>query len=313
MNQEIKDLLEHVSKFESAGAEARGMGNESAAEIFFRDAYRFASEATSLIVYSEPDRLGILRITARLALRCGETVQARQLINGALATDASLLKREDWMQFSDVREWPDEWLLAAVRRESPDEAALDALVQRYWKALCVRCWMLTTSEPDAADLAQNTWCRVLRSRHRLNPGGRFAAYLNTIATNLWRDSLRSAARAGFMAENRLVSLNRELPGDDESTTSLMDTLQDLPASQERNRQQLAIDIDQAFATLTPHQREVLVARFITGESCAEIGRRHGCTEQTVSGWVRKGIRQMKRYLEKHEYECSATIRSDTIE
>jgi hypothetical protein len=47
MNQEIIDLLEHVSKCESAGAEARGMGNEPAAEILFRDAYRFASGATA--------------------------------------------------------------------------------------------------------------------------------------------------------------------------------------------------------------------------------------------------------------------------
>jgi DNA-directed RNA polymerase specialized sigma24 family protein len=45
-------------------------------------------------------------------------------------------------------------------------------------------------------------------------------------------------------------------------------------------------------------RDVLVARFLTGESCAEIGERHGRTEQTVSGWVREALRQMKLQLEE---------------
>jgi hypothetical protein len=38
------------------------------------------------------------------------------------------------------------------------------------------------------------------------------------------------------------------------------------------------------------------------ESCAEIGRRHGRTEQTISAWVREGVRQMKRCLE--DSRCS---------
>jgi RNA polymerase sigma factor (sigma-70 family) len=304
MNQEIIDLLEHVSKCESAGAEARGMGNESAAEILFRDAYRFVSGATRLIEDSEPDRLGILRISARLALRCGNPGLARQWINEALTTEPSITNNQDWAELCNENDWTDEWLLAAVRREPPDDAALDVLVQRHWKVLFGRCRMLTLSHPDAADLAQSTWCRVLQARQRLNPGKCFGAYLAVIATNLWRDSLRSALRAGPLAEYRLVSLNRDVPGDDESAATLMDTLPDLPASHERSRRQLAIDIDQALAKLTPRLREVLVARFITGESCAEIGRRHGRTEQTISGWVRAAVRKMRRHFKEPKFAAS---------
>jgi RNA polymerase sigma factor (sigma-70 family) len=159
--------------------------------------------------------------------------------------------------------------------------------------------MLTLNRSNAADLAQNAWCRVLRARDRLNPGRHFAAYLTTIATNLWRDSMRSAVRAGAMAENRLLSLNDGLPGDDESTITLLDTLPDSHAAHERDRRELAMDIDQALAKLPPLLRDVLVARFITGESCAEIGRRHGRTEQTVSGWIRAAAQQMKLHLAGH--------------
>jgi len=41
---------------------------------------------------------------------------------------------------------------------------------------------------------------------------------------------------------------------------------------------------------------VLVSRFLADESCAEIGRRYGRTEQTVSGWIRQAIQEMKTFL-----------------
>jgi RNA polymerase sigma-70 factor (ECF subfamily) len=197
---------------------------------------------------------------------------------------------------------PDDWLLMAVSQDPPDTAALDILVNRHWNALYGRCMMLTLSHSNAADLAQSTWCRVLRSRKHLKPGGRFGGYLATIATNLWRDSLRASVRAGPMGEHRLISLNVALPATaDESSTTLMDTVPDLPGSHEQYRRQLAMDIDQALVKLTPLMREVLVARFITGESCAEIGRRHGRTQQTVNSWVRRAIKQLKHSFKESEY------------
>ena len=39
--------------------------------------------------------------------------------------------------------------------------------------------------------------------------------------------------------------------------------------------------------LGPLSREVLIARDPVGESCVEIGRRYGRTEQTVSGCCTK--------------------------
>jgi RNA polymerase sigma factor (sigma-70 family) len=62
-----------------------------------------------------------------------------------------------------------------------------------------------------------------------------------------------------------------------------------------------MDMDRALEALSPLSREVLVARYLVGESCAEIGRRYGRTEQTVSGWVREAIRQIRSYLEEPEF------------
>ena len=79
--------------------------------------------------------------------------------------------------------------------------------------------------------------------------------------------------------------------------ALADRIPDIKALSPKDQTLLAIDIDEALEQLTPQLREVLVARFINGESCAEIGRRFGRTEQCISGWVRQALREVKLHLE----------------
>jgi RNA polymerase sigma factor (sigma-70 family) len=221
-------------------------------------------------------------------------------MNNILAVHPSCAGPAECAQSGDVATWSDASLIATVRRDPPDEQALDLLVDRYWKPLFGRCQMLTLNHERARDLAQEAWCRVLRARRSLKPDGNLAAYLTTVATNLWRDSHRSARRAGPLAEHRMASLDAELPGDDGGTAALADVLPDLNTLQIEEQVLLKLDIDRALAQLTPLLRDVLVARFLTGESCAEIGRRYGRTEQTVSGWVREGMQEMRVHLEEHD-------------
>jgi len=197
----------------------------------------------------------------------------------------------------DVSLWPDPWLIAAVRRDPPDTEALDELANRYWKPLFARCQLLAVNPQKAADFAQETWCRVLRSRHALKPDGNFPAYLATIATNLWRDWYRSEQRAGRMADYRLESLDAAYPNESGELLALAERIPDLKSLSPADQILLTMDIDNALERLTPRLREVLVARFVSGESCAEIGQRFGRTEQSISGWVRQALRQMKLYLE----------------
>jgi RNA polymerase sigma factor (sigma-70 family) len=192
----------------------------------------------------------------------------------------------------DAREWPDSWLITAVRRDPPDAEALDALVDRYWKRLFARCEMLTLNRQKADDLAQEAWRRILRARRSLKPDGNFFAYLAMTATNLWRDHLRAGRRAGPLAERSVLSLDAPL-GEGSESIALVDALPDLRTLSENEQARLRMDIDQALVKLTPLLREVLVSRYLIGESCAEIGRRHRRTEQTVSGWVREAVRIMR--------------------
>jgi RNA polymerase sigma-70 factor (ECF subfamily) len=221
------------------------------------------------------------------------------LSTGALAWSDSMLRVvDDSIMDEKMNAWPDEWLIAAVRREPPDAAALNVLAERYWKPLFGRCQLLTLDQDKARDLAQQAWCRLLRVRHTLKPDGNFPAFLTTIATNLWRDSRRSARRAGPLADHRLASLDAAFPTEDGESAKLADTLPDLNSLRAQEQKLLALDIDQALQQLTPLLRDVLVSRLLDGESCIEIGRRYDRTQQTISAWVRQAVREMKQHLEE---------------
>jgi RNA polymerase sigma-70 factor (ECF subfamily) len=192
--------------------------------------------------------------------------------------------------------WPDAWLINAVRRDPPDEDALNALVDRYWKPLYARCRLLTVDPDSARDLAQESWLRVLRARHSIEPDGHFQAYVTTIATNLWRDMSRSAVRAGPMADSRMASLDSSVVADDGDSIPLINVLADPRTLSPDDQILLEMDLDNALSRLELRLRDVLISRFINGESAAEIGHRYGRTEQAITGWIREAIRQMKVYL-----------------
>jgi RNA polymerase sigma-70 factor (ECF subfamily) len=195
--------------------------------------------------------------------------------------------------------WPDAWLINAVRRDPPDEDALSALVDRYWKTVYARCRLMSSDREAASDLAQEAWLRVLRARHSLEPDGNFHGYIITIATNLWRDRNRVAQRAGAAAEGSLASLDAAIVYEGSAggeRLTLVDVIADPRSLSNDDQMLLEMDMDHALERLSPHLRDSLVSRFITGESAAEIGRRYNRTEQTVTGWIREAVREMKIYL-----------------
>ena len=295
---EIERLIQEAGQIGAAAATARLAGEENTAEEYFRRAFTLTVDAVAKMNGDglAEARQDIFHQSVRYALNCGEAKEARRLIALAGRHHGSAPAAEEWEQFHDAYAWLDSWLIAAVRRDPPDEKALDVLADRHWKPLFGRCLILTLNHHKASDLAQEAWCRVLRTRHALKPGGNFPAYLTTVATNLWRDWHRSARRAGLMAENQLASLDSVLDAGGGNPTSLADILPDLNGLEAEQKKLLMIDIDRALERLSPQLRDVLVSRFLADESCAEIGRRYGRTEQSASGWVRQAVQEMKILL-----------------
>jgi RNA polymerase sigma-70 factor (ECF subfamily) len=300
VKSETKSVIETVAHLESRGTAARSNGDESAAEASFREGLRLIIKelGRSSALLGAQELLDLLQIKVRLALKCGEVMEAKRTLQSALTSNPSIDQSDEWSQFFDVAAWADEWLVAAVRRDPPDVPALDVLADRYWKEVFGRCYLLTLNHDKASDLAQQAWVRVLRTRQRLLPGGNFPAYVSTIATNLWRDAQRWSRRAGPIAEQNLVSLDRPIWADEADNVLMADTLPSLNSPDAGARAMFKLDIDAALQRLSVKHRDVLIARFIAGESCAEIAKRYGRTEQSVSGWVREAIKQVKSYLEE---------------
>jgi len=153
--------------------------------------------------------------------------------------------------------------------------------------------MLTSDWDRAADLAQDTWTRMLRARATLRGEGSFGAYLATIALNLWRDRRKAELHASELSEQRLVSLDASAVADGEDLT-----IAEVVASGVSSERTilLRLDLDYALARLPARLRAIVVARHVRGESAAEIGRRCGRTEQTITAWLREATRQMRQDL-----------------
>ena len=192
----------------------------------------------------------------------------------------------------DLTSWSDAELLVAARDGEQASAALDVLVRRHARALERRCLMLASNRECAADLAQETWTRMLRSRATVRPEGSFGAFLAAIAVNLWRDERRVQRRARQLSEQRLLSLDASADADDEYSIEEM-----IPASEfSEERLLLRLDLSYGLARLSARLRAVVVARHVRGESAAEIGRRLGRTEQTITAWLREALTQLRHDL-----------------
>jgi RNA polymerase sigma-70 factor (ECF subfamily) len=87
---------------------------------------------------------------------------------------------------------PDVRLMMRVRND--DAAAYEELVRKYQPRLVRLMRTMGPHSDMAEDLAQETFMRVWRARHRYEAGAKFSTWLFTIAANVSRNATRSAGR-----------------------------------------------------------------------------------------------------------------------
>ena len=72
---------------------------------------------------------------------------------------------------------------------------IDEYIQLYGPRLYGLCLTLCRSEPEAEDLYQETWLRVVEQFHRYDPAREFEPWLTRICVNLYRNLLRRLVRS----------------------------------------------------------------------------------------------------------------------
>lgn len=177
-----------------------------------------------------------------------------------------------------------------------EDTLIDGLVRRHGAELLQRCRRLTGNREAADDLMQETWCRVLAARPQLDPDRGVAGYLVTTAKNLWRDWNRAARRYGMSARKER-SLDATWSATEESGCALAEVLPDPQTLDREDHIHRGMDLARGIAALPPRLREVIIARFHRGETAAYIARRYGRTQQTVTSWLRQGIRELRQMVE----------------
>jgi RNA polymerase sigma-70 factor (ECF subfamily) len=82
-----------------------------------------------------------------------------------------------------------------------DEQAYRELVRRYQRPVLNLAWRITGDPEEAAEVAQETFVRVLRSLGSYDPGRPLRSWLFKIAANLALDSLRRRKRRPVALED----------------------------------------------------------------------------------------------------------------
>jgi RNA polymerase sigma-70 factor (ECF subfamily) len=171
------------------------------------------------------------------------------------------------------------WLLQA---QQGDEAAFQALVNRFDRRLLYYLTRFTNNTDDALDAAQDVWVRVFRGLTKLRSPGGFRAWLYRIA----HDSVVSRIRRQVREEEILERLSSE----PDLATAQPDPMTEDPEQ-----------VHRALSALSPASREVLILRFFEGMTLDEIAHALRCNPGTVKSRLHYAKQALKQELENpHE-------------
>lgn len=167
--------------------------------------------------------------------------------------------------------------LLAIRCQLGERAAFDALISRWHDPLWRYLRGLAGSDDAAADLAQDTWLRVLRGISSLREPASLRAWLFGIARRVAMDRLRrSYAR----------------PRADEIE------LDELPATEEADVEPDLAILDAALATLPLADREALTLFYLRELSIDEMAKLIEVPAGTIKSRLFRARRALRDQLEK---------------
>jgi RNA polymerase sigma-70 factor (ECF subfamily) len=181
----------------------------------------------------------------------------------------------------------DEDLLAAYQQGDP--GAFEALLRRHRAPLFTFLVRMLGDREKAADLAQETFLRIVKGAQAWEHRARFQTWLFTIARNLCADHGR---RERF---RRADSLDSEGPdGEPSMVESVPGTEIDPGRGAESAR--LRPVLQKALLSLPAEQREVFVLREQAGLPFREIAELVGVNENTVKSRMRYALLALRKSL-----------------
>lgn len=171
------------------------------------------------------------------------------------------------------------------RLRARDERAFRELHEAYRARLYTFLLRLTRDEQLARDLSQESWLRLAANAHRLTLESDPAAWLFTVARNLYV----SQRRWRVLDRERLAALSLGF-----WQQAIAQPLEHAAASQTQR------NLERALQTLAMGLREVLLLVSIEGFSTQEVAEMLGTSDDNIRQRLSRARAQLKRQLEKEE-------------
>ena len=166
----------------------------------------------------------------------------------------------------------DEVLMADY--QAGDLSAFDLLYTRYESQIYNYLLRLTRDPETAADLFQETFLRLHRSRKQYNSGRPFSTWLFTLASNLAKTEFARRSRAGVQ---RGVDVD-QLGGGTSATVENKET---------------ARLVQNALEDLLPEQKQVLLLSKFEGFNYREIADMTGKTANAVKQMAYRALQDLR--------------------
>jgi len=182
----------------------------------------------------------------------------------------------------DLESADDDLLMAYIADGSSECVAY--LVARYRRALFSFLRRGTGGAPEAEDLFQETWVRVVRSAHTYDPEHRFSTWLFRIAWNQVRDYWRRRKTDERSSVRGLEDLGAR-PVDEPGAEEQM-------LAQERTRVVSAV-----VSSLPPLLAEAVWLRYFEELTEREMAQRLNVPAGTVKSRLHHGLKRLGELLE----------------
>ena len=143
---------------------------------------------------------------------------------------------------------------------------------------------LTARASEADDLSQETFLRAYRARHRLTPDANVRAWLFTIATNVFRNQLRSERRRR-VAHETVRRTRRELDVDGPEAEAVAGEVRTLTEA--------------AIRRLPLKQRLAFTLRKLHELDYELIGQSLDCSAESARAHVFQALRKIRTTLNGH--------------
>lgn len=177
------------------------------------------------------------------------------------------------------------------KAQAGDMGAFEQLLHKYDRHVLNIATSFRNNEDDAKDIYQEVFIRVFNGLKSFEYRSEFSTWLYRITTNVCI-SYKSKKQRHY-AE----SLDRNIGQDDESRTSLSDTI---AGSDKTNKpienSELGNQIYKALETLPTQQKLAFTLKHYQGHKIKEIAQMMGCKEGTIKRYLFTATNKMKEKL-----------------